>query len=136
MAPLSFAKTSKESTGAPAESRGAAQMLSPSAPVQVARNPEPVAAMLADSDTGISKGALFDDGRQLSKIINRPTTSLATAVAAAMKDKNRPEYPRWMCCKVLGEIGDEQAVPDVVQVMLHDQSEVVRDVAADVVGQF
>jgi NAD(P)H dehydrogenase (quinone) len=47
--------------------------------------PEPVAAMLADSDTGISKGALFDDGRQLSKIINRPTTSLATAVAAAMK---------------------------------------------------
>ena len=47
--------------------------------------PEPVAAMLADSDTGISKGALFDDGRQLSKTINRPTTSLATAVAAAMK---------------------------------------------------
>ena len=47
--------------------------------------PEPVAAMLADSDTGISKGALFDDGHQLSKIINRPTTSLATAVAAAMK---------------------------------------------------
>ena len=29
--------------------------------------PEPVAAMLADSDTGISKGALFDDGHQLSK---------------------------------------------------------------------
>ena len=47
--------------------------------------PEPVAAMLADSDTGISKGALFDDGRQLSKIINRPTTSLATTVATAMK---------------------------------------------------
>ncbi len=47
--------------------------------------PEPVAAMLADSDTGISKGALFDDGRQLSKIINRPTTSLAAAVATAMK---------------------------------------------------
>ena len=47
--------------------------------------PEPVAAMLADSDTGISKGALFDDRRQLSKAINRPTTSLATTVAAAMK---------------------------------------------------
>jgi NAD(P)H dehydrogenase (quinone) len=47
--------------------------------------PEPVAAMLADSDTGISKGALFDDGRQLSKIINRPTTSLATSVAEAME---------------------------------------------------
>jgi NAD(P)H dehydrogenase (quinone) len=47
--------------------------------------PEPVAAMLADSDTGISKGALFDDGHQLSKLIGRPTTSLAAAVAAAMK---------------------------------------------------
>ena len=47
--------------------------------------PEPVAALYADSDTGISKGALFDDDHQLSKIIGRPTTSLATAVAAAMK---------------------------------------------------
>ena len=47
--------------------------------------PEVVAALYADSDTGISKGALFDDGHQLSKLINRPTTSLATAVATAMK---------------------------------------------------
>ncbi|HSB33719.1 MAG TPA: KR domain-containing protein, partial [Nitrospirota bacterium] len=47
--------------------------------------PEPVAALLADSDTGISKGALFDDGHQLSKLIGRPTTSLSAAVAAAMK---------------------------------------------------
>ncbi len=47
--------------------------------------PEAVAALLADSDTGVSKGALFDNGHQLSKLINRPTTSLAAAVAAAMK---------------------------------------------------
>ena len=47
--------------------------------------PEPIAAMVADSDTGISKGGLFDDGRQLSKLINRPTTLLATAIAGAMK---------------------------------------------------
>jgi NAD(P)H dehydrogenase (quinone) len=46
--------------------------------------PEAVAAMLADSDTGVSKGALFDDGHQLSKLIGRPTTSLATAVAAVI----------------------------------------------------
>jgi NAD(P)H dehydrogenase (quinone) len=46
--------------------------------------PEVVAALIADSDTGVSKGGLFDDGHQLSKLINRPTTSLATAVAAAM----------------------------------------------------
>ena len=47
--------------------------------------PEPVAALLSDSDTGISKGGLFDDGHQLSKLIGRTTTSLAAAVAVAMK---------------------------------------------------
>ena len=47
--------------------------------------PEAVAALYADSDTGISKGALFDDGHQLSRLIGRPTTSLAAAVAQVMK---------------------------------------------------
>jgi NAD(P)H dehydrogenase (quinone) len=47
--------------------------------------PEPVAALLADSDTGISKGGLFDDGHQLSKLIGRPTTSLATSVGTVLR---------------------------------------------------
>jgi len=47
--------------------------------------PEAIAALLADSDTGVSNGALFDDGRQLSKLIGRPTTTLKETVAAAMK---------------------------------------------------
>ncbi|MFZ2160743.1 MAG: SDR family oxidoreductase [Sideroxyarcus sp.] len=46
--------------------------------------PEPVAALLSDSDTGVSKGGLFDDGHQLSKLIGRPTTPLAAAVKAAL----------------------------------------------------
>lgn len=46
--------------------------------------PEPVAALLSDSDTGVSKGGLFDDGHQLSKLIGRPTTPLATAVKVAL----------------------------------------------------
>jgi NAD(P)H dehydrogenase (quinone) len=46
--------------------------------------PEFLAELLANSDTGVSKGALFDDGHQLSKLIGRPTTALATAVAAAL----------------------------------------------------
>jgi len=46
--------------------------------------PEVYAALLSDSDTGISKGGLFDDGRQLSKLIGRPTTSLAAAVKAGL----------------------------------------------------
>jgi len=46
--------------------------------------PEVIAELLANSDTGASKDALFDDSRQLSKLIGRPTTSLATAIAAVM----------------------------------------------------
>jgi len=46
--------------------------------------PEPVAALLSDSDTGVSKGGLFDDSHQLSKLIGRATTPLATAVKAVL----------------------------------------------------
>ncbi|MFZ2949697.1 MAG: SDR family oxidoreductase [Desulfuromonadaceae bacterium] len=46
--------------------------------------PEVLAELLADSDTGASKGALFDDSRQLSTLIGRATTPLATAIAAMM----------------------------------------------------
>ncbi len=46
--------------------------------------PEPVAALLSDSDTGASKGALFDNSRQLSGLLGRPTTPLTTVVAAAI----------------------------------------------------
>lgn len=47
--------------------------------------PEPIAALLADSDTAASKGALFDDSRQLSALIGRPTTPLADSIAATLK---------------------------------------------------
>lgn len=42
--------------------------------------PAGLADMLADSDTGASKGGLFDDSHTLSKLIGRPTTSLADSV--------------------------------------------------------
>lgn len=42
--------------------------------------PAGLADLLADSDVGASKGGLFDDSRTLSKMIGRPTTSLAESV--------------------------------------------------------
>lgn len=42
--------------------------------------PAGLADMLADSDIGASKGGLFDDSHTLSKLIGRPTTSLADSV--------------------------------------------------------
>lgn len=46
--------------------------------------PEFVAELLADSDAAAAKGALFDDSRQLSQLIGRPTTPLASAIAEAL----------------------------------------------------
>lgn len=51
--------------------------------------PAAVAALYADSDTGVSKGALFDESRQLSRLINRPTTPLAASVAAMLQTVKR-----------------------------------------------
>ncbi|EOV9017928.1 SDR family oxidoreductase [Cronobacter muytjensii] len=47
--------------------------------------PESFAALLADSDIGASKGGLFDDSHQLSALIGRPTTPLATSLRAALE---------------------------------------------------
>jgi NAD(P)H dehydrogenase (quinone) len=46
--------------------------------------PEPLAAMLANSDTGASKGGLFDDGHQMSALIGRKTTPIADTIAKAL----------------------------------------------------
>jgi len=46
--------------------------------------PEPIATLLAESDTGASKGGLFDDGKQLSALIGRPTTPITESVRQAL----------------------------------------------------
>ncbi|UFM64445.1 NAD(P)H-binding protein [Paracoccus sp. MA] len=46
--------------------------------------PEGLAAAIAGWDVGASQGALFEDGRQLSALIGRPTTPLADVVRAAL----------------------------------------------------
>lgn len=47
--------------------------------------PEPIAAMLADSDAGAARGGLFDASGTLAKLIGHPTTPLADAVKTALK---------------------------------------------------
>lgn len=46
--------------------------------------PDFLATLLAESDVGASKGGLFDDSRQLSALIGRPTTPLAELVKLAL----------------------------------------------------
>ncbi|WP_290874593.1 SDR family oxidoreductase [Aquabacterium sp.] len=47
--------------------------------------PEPLAGLLADSDSGAAQGGLFDGDRALSALIGRPTTPLAEMIAAALR---------------------------------------------------
>lgn len=47
--------------------------------------PQAVAQSIAGWDVDAAQGALFDDGRQLSSLIGRPTTPLSTVVADALK---------------------------------------------------
>lgn len=54
------------------------------AALQGAGLPAPVAALLADSDVAVSKGALFSADHQLSQLIGRPTTPLASLLKAAL----------------------------------------------------
>ncbi|MEY4475511.1 MAG: hypothetical protein RL248_1278 [Pseudomonadota bacterium] len=46
--------------------------------------PDGFASLLADSDAGAAKGALFDDSHSLSKLIGRPTTPYADVIAAKL----------------------------------------------------
>lgn len=46
--------------------------------------PAPLAELVADADAQAARGALFDDGKILSKLIGHPTISLADAVQAAL----------------------------------------------------
>lgn len=46
--------------------------------------PAALARAIAGWDVAAAEGALFDDGRQLSALIGRPTTPLAASVAAAL----------------------------------------------------
>ncbi|MCE1170399.1 MAG: SDR family oxidoreductase, partial [Azovibrio sp.] len=46
--------------------------------------PEGLAVLLAESDSGAARGGLYDDSRQLSQLIGRPSTPLAAQVAQAL----------------------------------------------------
>lgn len=47
--------------------------------------PPPVAAMLAQSDVSAAQGALFNEDRQLSRLIGRPTTPWTAFVAGVLE---------------------------------------------------
>ena len=75
--------------------------------------------------------ALAQKAKESDAVTRRPMLSLVTA---AMEDTSRPVYQRYQCCYVLSGCGDERAVPDLIQVLLHDESDLMRSVAAEALG--
>jgi NAD(P)H dehydrogenase (quinone) len=55
--------------------------------------PEPVAAVLADSDAGVARGDLFVDTGDLSRLAGRPTTPWRDVIAAAVRGQAEPPAP-------------------------------------------
>lgn len=53
--------------------------------------PEALAQAIAGWDVAASKDVLYDDSRQLSKLIGRPTTALSVAVAEALQSTSTPQ---------------------------------------------
>jgi len=53
--------------------------------------PDPLAEVLADADLGMSRGEMETDSGDLRRLIGRAPTSLADALAAALRGLRRPE---------------------------------------------
>jgi NAD(P)H dehydrogenase (quinone) len=49
--------------------------------------PEIVARILSDTDAGVAKGALFDDGGALAQLIGRPTTPFQTTISGFVRSQ-------------------------------------------------
>jgi NAD(P)H dehydrogenase (quinone) len=54
--------------------------------------PEMVAKILSDTDAGVAKGALFDDGGQLARLIGRPTTPFRATITGFLQNQHAAEH--------------------------------------------
>lgn len=75
-----------EATGKPIAYRNMTPDGFRSAAVQ-AGAPEMLAKILSDTDAGVAKGALFDNGGELARLIGRPTTPFQTTITGFVRDQ-------------------------------------------------
>ena len=61
---------------------------------------------------------------------------MLSMVITAMTDKSRTENQRFQCCYVISGSGEEWGVPDLIMVLLKDESEVMRSVAVEALANF
>jgi murein DD-endopeptidase MepM/ murein hydrolase activator NlpD len=108
------------------------------APEEIRRTPAEVfLARMLQPEPGYwqfaAMNALAEKAKQADPAERDRILTLATGV---MQDRRRPLYQRWQCCYVLSGSGDERTLPYLIQVLLRDESETMRAVAAEAVGAF
>ena len=54
--------------------------------------PDGLTDLLANAEANVFKGAMFDDGHQLSQLIGRPTTPIEETIAAALADPDGASF--------------------------------------------
>ncbi len=112
-------------------------------PAQVAQSDQPgdsaaqaLLEQIQRAEQGAAKFAAIDDVVQKAKESDAAGRKAILSLAiATMKDKSRDVNDRWPCCYVVSRSGDEQGVPDLIQALLHDESNIMRMVAAEALGQ-
>lgn len=62
--------------------------------------------------------------------------AIMTLVLKTMTDTKLNETQRFQCCYVISTCGDQQWVPDLIEVLENDKSETMRSVAAEALADF
>ena len=86
---------------------------------------------------GAPKFAAIDAVAKKAKEGDAATRAAIMSLALATMKNEALEIPlRWPSCYVISHSGYEQGVPDLIELLLHDESPVIRGVAAEALADF
>jgi len=89
-----------------------------------------------NADHGAAQFAAIDDlARKVKESDAAGRSAILSVLITTMKDKSLAVNLRWPCCYVISRSGDERGMLDLIQTLLHDESNIVRTVAAEALGQ-
>ena len=96
---------------------------------------EAVLSQIDQADYGQAKFDAIDAVVRKVRESDPATRAAVMSLALArIKDKGLNSDLRWPCCYVIGRSGYEQGVPDLIEILLHDELEIMRVVAAEALG--
>lgn len=125
MPTCSLGSLSTPSSGDAAQMPNPAQRESAEALLKQIRDAKPGADMFQAIES-VAKNAREGDAATRQAVV--------ALCVSTMNDKSLDIPLRWPCCYVLSGIGDQQGLAKLIPVLLNDESEVIRGVAAEALG--